>query len=51
MSEQEIYLQAKVQFLATQLSQAIDALCDARGAIAVLTAKLAELEKLANPVL
>lgn len=48
MSESEIFLQAKVQFLAAQLSQAIDALCDAQGSIAVLKAKLAALEKPAD---
>jgi hypothetical protein len=36
----ETYLQAKVQFLAQQLSQAIDALCDAAGNVAVWKAKV-----------
>jgi hypothetical protein len=40
MSDNETFLAAKVQFLAAQLSQAIDALCDMQGNLAVQKAKL-----------
>lgn len=50
MSENEVFLQAKVQALAKDFSQCYDGLLDATGRIAVLTAKVAELEaKLAPP--
>lgn len=44
MSDNETFLQAKVQFLAQQLTSAIDALCDANGNAAVYKAKLATAE-------
>jgi hypothetical protein len=44
MSDNETFLQAKVQFLAQQLTSAIDALCDANGNTAVYKAKLATAE-------
>lgn len=44
MSDNEIMLEAKVRFLASQLSQAIDALCDATGGAAVLRDRLTKAE-------
>lgn len=44
MSDNETFLLAKVQFLAQQLSQAIDALCEANANAAVYRAKVAAAE-------
>lgn len=42
MSDNETFLAAKVQFLAQQLTEAINALCDANGNTAVWKAKYEE---------